>query len=510
MKTRAPIAVAAVMFVLAAMAPSVASAATPKCFGKKATIVSSKAIISGTKKDDVIVSKSTSGFNQIKGKGGNDLICGGPNFDFISGGPGNDKLRGNGNFDFLLGDGGNDHLYGDLNDGDQADDVWYQFSKGPVNVNLQTGRVTGQGTDTLHNIDGVFGSEFDDTIVGDENTNFLWGNGGNDTIGGGQGLDLITPGAGNDTVDGGSEQDPVNDQDIFYVNDATGPSTVDLDAETATGDGIGTDSVIDFEHIVGSEHDDSLTGDEGSNMFFGGAGDDSMNGRLGFDYAGYWFASGSVNANLQTNSSTSEVVMETRGEAQFDIGEGSDTYQGLEGLLGSIEHADTLTGDNQDNYLDGDGERDTISAGGGNDWIVGGNGMNEQVDGGAGDDFWDYYGAYGLNVNLVNGTITSTDLGTLQITGVESVSGADQPDTFVGDANANTFYGWGGDDTFNGGDGNDRFDGGAGTDTWQASAGSDGCWAVEVLGACAQLSEAVDPHELSTEASAVEAMRRNF
>jgi Ca2+-binding RTX toxin-like protein len=499
--------VTAVVFVLAALAPSVANAATPKCFGKKATIVSNKATINGTKKDDVIVSNSRGGFNQINGKGGNDLICGGPMFDFIRGGPGNDKVRGNGDFDFLVGDGGNDHLYGDKNDGDQADDAWYAFSLNPVNVNLETGRVTGEGTDTLHDIAGVFGSQFDDTITGNGDTNFLWGNGGNDTINGGLGLDLVTPGPGNDTVDGGSEANPVNDSDILYVNDATGPATVDLQSNTASGDGIGTDSVSAFEHVVGSSYDDSLDGSNASNMFFGGAGNDSLNGRGGFDYGGYWFAAGPVNANLQTNSSTGQVVMEDG----VDIGEGNDTFQALEGLLGSISFDDTLTGDNQANYIDGDGGRDVMAGGGGNDWFVGGLGTNEQVDGGAGaNDFWDYYGAYGLNINLASGTITSLDLGTLQITGVESVSGADLADSFIGDANANTFYGWSGNDTFNGGDGDDRFDGGAGTDTWQASAGNDTCFAVETLGACVLSPQAIPPHELSSEASAVETMRRNF
>lgn len=507
LKTRTPVAVTAVMFVLAAMTPSMALAATPKCFGKKATIVSSKARITGTKGPDVIVSRARSDFNVIDAKGGNDLICGGPQFDFILGGRGNDKMRGNGSFDFLSGDAGNDHLYGDNNDGDQADDAYYQFSPTGVNVNLQTGRTTGQGTDTLHDIEGVLGSDFNDTITGDGRTNFLWGNGGDDTINGGGGLDLIDPGDGNDTSNGGSEPDPAQDIDIYYVSGATGPTQVDLQAETSSGQGIGTDTVTDFENVVGGDFADSIDGDEQSNMLFGGSGDDNLNGRGGFDYASYWFAAGGVNANLQTNSSTGTVVMSDG----VDVGEGNDTFQSLEGLLGSISFNDTLTGDNQGNYLDGDGGTDNVAAGGGDDWIVGGLGSNEQVDGGAGaNDFWDYYGADALNINLVNGTITGATLGTLQITGVESVSSADQNDTFIGDAADNTFYGWSGNDTFNGGPGTDRFDGGAGTDTAQASEGTDSCYAVEVLGGCVVTPDPIPPHELSNEASAVETLRRNF
>ena len=500
------------MFVLAALSPSVAGAATPKCFGKKATIVSSKARITGTNGADVIVSRSQGDFNVIDGKGGNDLICGGPEFDFIFGSAGNDKMRGKGGIDFLSGDAGNDHLYADSNDGGQADDAYYQFSSTAVNVNMQTGRATGQGTDTLHGMDGVFGSQLNDTITGDGGTNFIWGNGGNDVINGGAGLDLIDPGAGDDSSNGGSEADPAEDIDIYYASGATGPTEVDLQAGTASGEGIGSDTFTDFENVVGGNFDDSLFGDEGSNILFGGPGNDSLSGRGGFDYASYWFAAGRVSANLQTNSSTSDVVSNPEPQGvPADVGEGSDTYQQIEGLLGSINFDDTLTGDNQDNYLDGDGGTDSISAGGGNDWIVGGNGANEQVDGGAGaNDFWDYFGTDALNINLVNGTITGQSLGTVQITGVESVAGADQADTFVGDAADNTFYGWAGNDTFTGGAGADRFHGGAGDADTATTAEGDSCWLVEVLGGCGQAAQEIGLPQLSTAASVIETLRRNF
>lgn len=513
LKTRAPIAVTAVMFVLAALAPSVAMAATPKCFGKKATIVSNKSQIDGTKKDDVIVSKSRSALNFIDGKGGNDLICGGPEFDFIFGGPGNDKSRGNGGIDFHSGDAGNDHFYADKNDGGQADDAYYQFSPTAVNVNMQTGRATGQGTDTLHGMDGVFGSHHDDTITGDGGTNFIWGNGGNDVINGGAGLDLIDPGDGDDTSNGGTESNPAEDIDIYYVSGATGPAQVDLQAGTSSGEGVGSDTLADFENVVGGNYDDELSGDDGSNILFGGPGDDSLNGRGGFDYASYWFAAGRVNANLQTNSSTSDPVPNpdpVEGEPA-DVGEGSDTYQQIEGLLGSIEHNDTLTGDNQGNYLDGDGGTDAVSAGGGDDWIVGGNGSNEQVDGGAGSDFWDYFGTDALNVNLVSGSITGASLGTVQVTGVESVAGADQDDTFIGDANVNMFYGWGGNDTFLGGAGNDMINGGAGTaDDANPQEGDDTCESIEVWSGTCEITDVVPLPSLSTAASVIETLRRNF
>ncbi len=290
------------------------------------------------------------------------------------------------------------------------------------------------------------------------------------------------------------------------MSGAAGPTEVDLQAGTATGEG--DDEISEFENVVGSNHDDIIRGDGGSNIMFGGPGNDTIDGGDGFDYASFWFAAGRVDANLQTNSSSGAVVPDATGT---DVGEGNDTFQSLEGLLGTIEFDDNLVGDNNANYLDGDGGNDDVAAGAGNDWIVGGIGTDD-VDGGPGaNDFWDYYGADALNVNLVAGTITAPGLGAMQISGVESVAGADQDDTFVGDAANNTFYGWGGDDTFTGAAGDDKIDGGGDEDTVDPGEGNDTCARVEVwLGTCEITLDEIPQHDLQLEASAVQALRRNF
>lgn len=483
-----------------------ATAATPTCLGKKATIVSSKSSITGTSKADVIVSRATGAINIINGKGGADLICGGRATDFILGGPGKDKLKGGGGGDFLSGGGGNDHLYGDTKDGGQIDLAYYLGSRTGVNANLATGMATGEGEDMLHNLDGLYGTNFDDTLTGDDNTNFIWGQGGNDTISGGGGLDLITPGDGDDAVDGGAG-DPASDGDILYVNDATGPTSVDLLTGTSTGEGIGTDTLTDFENVVGSNFADDISGDNASNFLFGGAGNDVMDGKGGFDYAAYWFALGAVTANLESGQATGASAPDETG---FDLGEGTDTLRGLEGLLGTMEFADTLIGDNKGNYLDGDGGADVISAGGGDDWIVGGLG-NDRVDGGTGDfDFWDYYGSESVNANLVQGQITTSSLN-ITITGIEAVAGADSADTFVGDGADNRFFGWSGNDTFTGGGGDDWLDGGAGdADSADPGAGADTCAFIET-GTCeVTWEESLPKHPLQEEAATVTNLRRNF
>lgn len=477
--------------------PQVAGAKTPRCFGKKATIVSSRDTVNGTDRADVIVVRNPGGA-VVNGKGGNDLICGGRGFDWLKGGPGKDRLKGNGNLDFLEGDAGNDTMLGDTNDAGNPDDLMYQFAPGPVSVNLATGRGTGEGTDTFRNVDGVFGSQFDDSLKGDDGTNFIWGLGGTDDIDGGDGLDLVTPGDGNDSVDGGAG----DGGDILYVNDATAAATVDLAAGTTSGAGIGTDSVGGFEHVVGSDFNDTITGDGQSNLLFGGLGDDTLNGAGDFDYAAYWFATGAVTANLQTNTS---------GGA-----DGNDTFSNLEGLLGTIDFNDNLTGDNQNNYIDGDGGNDVLAGNGGDDWFVGGIG-NDTVDGGPGGfDFWDYFGSDPVNANLTTGQVTAGAL-SVGLSNVEAVAGAGANDTLVGDDSTNFLYGWGGDDQITGAGGNDQIDAGetyvdgsGDDDSVDAGAGLDICNNAETLVECEDTTTSVQLHPLRNQQQAISNVRRSF
>ena len=46
------------------------------------------------------------------------------------------------------------------------------------------------------------------------------------------------------------------------------------------------DTIANFENATGSAHNDSLTGDEGSNTLKGGGGDDDLDGKLGKRHPG--------------------------------------------------------------------------------------------------------------------------------------------------------------------------------------------------------------------------------
>jgi Ca2+-binding RTX toxin-like protein len=242
-----------------------ASAASPKCLGKKATIIGTNGadVLQGTNKADVIV--GLGGNDTIKGLGGHDRICGGSGNDKLYGGSGYDIVQGDVGNDQLFSQGGSDDLWGgagnDTLNGSGPGFVWAFFISAPSGVvaDLTAGQATGEGTDTLIHIEGLVGSYYDDTLTGDEAENQLMGLGGNDAIDGGGGL---------------------QDEAIYWW--ATGPVTVDLTAGTATGDG--TDTLTGIEWIGGGAFDDTISGDANPNTLFGNGGNDTLSGLDGDDH----------------------------------------------------------------------------------------------------------------------------------------------------------------------------------------------------------------------------------
>ena len=124
----------------------------------------------------------------------------------------------------------------------------------------------------------------DDTIIGDDNDNLLIGGAGEDTLQGGKGDDLlmgqsgvddISGGEGDDIIDGGAEGDTIDGgpgTDTISYATSNRRVIVDLSQNTGTGGDARGDELTSIENIIGSEFDDTLTGDDGPNEIFGGAG----------------------------------------------------------------------------------------------------------------------------------------------------------------------------------------------------------------------------------------------
>ena len=131
-----------------------------------------------------------------------------------------------------------------------------------------------------------------------------------------------------------------------------------------------------------------------------------------------------------------------------------------------------LTGDAEDNVLNGSqadeslrgfAGNDTINAGSGNDIVYGGEG-DDDINGGAGDDSL----RGGDGNDIINGG-----------EGLDRILGGDGNDTVNGDAGNDVLYGHDGDDAIDGGTGNDTIFGGEGSDDIQGGAGNDNIYGGE-------------------------------
>ena len=461
------------------------------------------ATIEGTPGDDQLA--GTSNADVIVGGGGDDVIGGSDGDDFVCGGAGDDAVFGEAGRDAVAGDGGSDQVSGgvdddDIDGGKGLDYVNYYVSPTPVEVNLATGRASGDGNDTLEGIENIFGSLFDDNLVGNSGYNAIQALDGDDRVAAGGSTDLIYDGVapesqgtdGDDNLDGGPGLDGV-----LYTSS---PAAVSVDLAAGSSSGNGADVIAGIEGVFGSPFDDELAGDAQRNLFLGLGGDDTIDGREGGDAAAYWLAGGAVTADLAAR----------QGSAP---GEGTDDFTNIEGLLGSIRFDDELRGDDADNLLDGDGGNDDLAGLEGNDWLVGGTG-NDMIDGGEGAyDIADFSNAIFLEVvaavtvDLSAGTARGQGNDTL--TDIEAAKGSSLNDELRGNGRVNLLFGEGGDDALRGSGGNDFIDGGQGPDSANGQAGTDNCVNANERKSCEREGRAQE-HPIMDEASEIEGWRRNF
>jgi Ca2+-binding RTX toxin-like protein len=142
----------------------------------------------------------------------------GVHVDFNAGtasGAGHDRFHG---FDAVVGSMFDDELIGtrdeqwfvpldgdDLVDGRTGSDVVdFLLADQGLDVDLSVGTATGQGLDVVNDIEVVFGTNFQDHLVGSSNYEYLAGAGGNDYLNGVDGDDTLDGGDGEDTCDNAS------------------------------------------------------------------------------------------------------------------------------------------------------------------------------------------------------------------------------------------------------------------------------------------------------------------
>ena len=377
-------------------------------------------IIRGGFGRDVI--KGSSGEDEISGNQDDDTVLGGADNDMARGGSGNDSVYGDAGDDKVYGDDGDDRLFGGegddlLNGGAGVDTASYKFARGGVTVNLSVTanpEVGGRdGVDRLYSIENLEGSEYRDTLTGDDTDNALWGGSGHDTLWGEAGNDKLRGGNGADSVRGGAGEDDLR----------------------------------------GDDGNDSLVGNLGDDMLDGGAGNDSLNGGVGFDTACYVFASGGVSVDLRYSG------------RDVGGGQGKDFFTSIENLMGS-SHADRLIGTTGSNEISGGNGNDIIKGKGGNDTLLGNIG-NDRLIGGDGNDV--IKGGDGNDVLIGLG---GKDLLQGQ-NGDDFLYGGRDADFLFGGADDDVLRGNLGDDKMFGGSGNDDLRGGGNSDTVNGERGED-------------------------------------
>jgi Ca2+-binding RTX toxin-like protein/V8-like Glu-specific endopeptidase len=376
----------------------------------------------------VNVSLALQGQAQNTGGSGIDTLL---NFQNVNGSAFDDTLEGDGNNNILDGRGG-------------TNTVSYAHASAGVTVGLElqgsAQNTGGAGTDILYNFQNLTGSAFNDTLEGDGNNNVLDGGGGTNTVSYAhatsgvtvslalQGAAQTTVGAGTDTLSnfqnltGSAFNDTLEGSGGNNVLDGgTGTNTVSY-AHAASGvtvslalqnsaqntGGSGTDTLSNFQNIIGSAFADHLTGDANNNVIDGGGGDDALDGGGGTNTVSFASANAGVTVSLAL-----------AGQAQ-STGVGSDTLSNFQNLTGSAFN-DTLEGDGGVNVLDGGAGTNTVSYA---------------------------HATTGVNVSLsLQGSPQNTGWGTETLSNFQNLTGSAFNDTLEGDGNNNVLDGGAGTNT---------------------------------------------------------------
>ncbi|MGY4291849.1 hypothetical protein ACVWXO_011115 [Bradyrhizobium sp. LM2.7] len=305
-------------------------------------------------------------------------------------------------FNSFEGMGGDDVIVGTVNPSGQIlTRISFVSATAAVIVDFVAGTASGDasvGNDTFTNVNSVIGSAFGDALRGSDNPNGTF--------------EQYDGRAGNDLIDGRGGYDFA-----IYNNDATTTTgiTVNLAAGTVTGDAtIGTDTLRSVEAVRGTNFADvfDATGFNGTstnagsdgtfNNFEGMAGNDTIIGN-GHTRIQYTQSSGGVTVNFVT------------GIATGDASVGTDTFTGVNAVMGSM-FADTFSGSGADENFMGLAGDDLINGNGGFDTAQYANLT---------------FTTGGISVHLAAGTVIGdASSGTDTLRSIEGIQGTNFADTY--------------------------------------------------------------------------------
>jgi Ca2+-binding RTX toxin-like protein len=223
-----------------------------------------------------------------------------------------------------------------------------------------------------------------------------------------------------------------------------------------------------FERPVSSYFIQKYYGYGGNDTFMSSTGQDIYYGGAGIDTVNYSNSNAGVTVNFSTGYGSG-------GHAQ------GDRYNRVENIKGS-EYADKLTGNNSDNKFKAGAGNDTLNGMGGNDKLYGEGGNDTFISGAGADTYYggadtdtvDYSGSSsGVSANLTTGNGSRGDAEGDRYSRIENIRGSDQSDNLHGNWADNVIKGGDGFDELYGRDGNDRLFGEGGSDTLHGGIGDD-------------------------------------
>ena len=341
----------------------------------------------GTNGDDTL--NGTGARERFFGFDGDDLITGGQEEDDFIGGSGNDTLNGGGpqdpnnqdDLNFIWDSVSYDSEYWEaLNNGVtpqgvvvnlSGQSITISFGGVPLTLAAGTSKDVYGDTDTLVEIERIYGTPLGDHITGSDDD------------------DAFDPHGGADTIHGGAGWDSLH---YHLTEGAQGPGThgivVNFD-QTVVGNGhvidpLGLqDDFTGIEVVRGTEFGDFFYGGAGTQEFRGYAGNDVFDGGAGRDRVSYldevsYGAMKGINFDLS--------MVDSNGFAMVTDGfNDTDLIKGVEWIRGT-GFADSMQGDASDNTFVARGGNDFLFGGAGADDLYGGLG-NDTLEGGADSDW---------------------------------------------------------------------------------------------------------------------------
>ncbi|RWU21640.1 RTX toxin [Pseudomonas alkylphenolica] len=207
---------------------------------------------------------------------------------------------------------------------------------GAVDISYQAGDTL---TGTNHD-DVLVAANTATTLNGGEGNDVLVGGNADDVLHGGNGNDLLIGGLGNDLLDGGAGIDTAS------FASAPGAVTVNLNlAGPQNTGGAGTDTLSSIENLIGSDYNDTLTGDSNANLLIGGKGNDTLNGGGGDDVL-----IGGPGNNTLTGGAGADTFLWQQGNAGHD--RVTDFTPGTDRLdLSQLLQGENATTASLDDYL---------------------------------------------------------------------------------------------------------------------------------------------------------------